>query len=130
MSESSERQPIAGGGVPDFLTVEEAALVLRLGRSAAYREVRRFISSGGAAGIPVLRFGKLLRVPRYRLEEQLGGPITWPLPTRVDMSPTAAPAASTASLPAPSAAVIATATSRSRRRSPRSNDGSSRLFSV
>ena len=66
---------------PDFLTLEEAAVVLRVGRSTAYREANAFERSGGRTGIPVIRFGKQFRVPRCRLEEQLGGPITWPLPT-------------------------------------------------
>ena len=66
---------------PDFLTVEEAAQVLRIGRTAAYREARRYEASNGAAGIPVERIGKQFRVPRHRIEEKLGGPITWPLPS-------------------------------------------------
>ena len=68
---------------PDFLTLEEAAAVLRVGRSTAYREANAFERSGGRTGIPVIRFGKQFRVPRCRLEEQLGGPITWPLPNEV-----------------------------------------------
>jgi hypothetical protein len=66
---------------PDFLTLDEAAAVLRVGRSTAYREANAFEASGGTTGIPVVRYGKQFRVPRCRLEEQLGGPITWPLPT-------------------------------------------------
>ena len=64
---------------PDFLTLDEAAAVLRVGRSTAYREANAFERSGGRTGIPVVRYGKLFRVPRCRLEEQLGGPLTWPL---------------------------------------------------
>lgn len=67
------------GVVPDFLTVEEAAAVLRIGRTAAYQLAREFLASDGAQGIPVIRCGRQLRVPRCRLEEQLGGPLTWPL---------------------------------------------------
>jgi hypothetical protein len=73
-------RPGAASVPPDFLTLEEAAAVLRVGRSTAYREANAFESSGGKTGIPVIRYGKLFRVPRCRLEEQLGGPITWPLP--------------------------------------------------
>ena len=65
---------------PDFLTLDEAAAVLRVGRSTAYREANAFEASGGTTGIPVVRYGKQFRVPRCRLEEQLGGPLTWPLP--------------------------------------------------
>jgi hypothetical protein len=80
---------------PDFLTLEEAAAVLRVGRSTAYREANAFEASGGKTGIPVIRYGKLFRVPRCRLEEQLGGPITWPLPTDAPVI------AKTTRLPAP-----------------------------
>ena len=73
--------PVAGACVaPDFLTLDEAAAVLRVGRSTAYREANAFEASKGATGIPVVRYGKQFRVPRHRLEEQLGGPITWPPP--------------------------------------------------
>jgi hypothetical protein len=65
---------------PDLLTVEEAARVLRIGRTNAYELARRFLASGGTDGIPVLRVGHLLRVPRCRLEVLVGGPITWPPP--------------------------------------------------
>jgi len=72
---------------PDFLTLDEAAAVLRVGRSTAYREANAFERSGGRSGIPVVRYGKQFRVPRCRLEEQLGGPITWPLPTSAAIEP-------------------------------------------
>ena len=63
---------------PDFFTVEEAARVVRIGRTKAYDLARVFLATGGADGLPVIRFGKQLRVPRCRLEACLGGPITWP----------------------------------------------------
>ena len=63
---------------PDLLTVEEAARVLRIGRTNAYELVRRWLATGGAEGVPALRIGHLLRVPRHGLEELVGGPITWP----------------------------------------------------
>jgi hypothetical protein len=65
---------------PDFLTIEEAAAILRIGRTTAYALARRFEATGGAEGLPVRRNGKQLRVPRYALEAMLGGPITWPPP--------------------------------------------------
>jgi hypothetical protein len=110
MNESSPPSPSAP---PDFLTVEEAAQVLRIGRTAAYREARRYEASNGATGIPVERFGKQFRVPRHRIEEKLGGPITWPLPS------TPAAAAPSPSVP----------TAPARRRSLRS-DEPPRLFTV
>jgi hypothetical protein len=64
---------------PDFLTVEEAAEIVRIGRTAAYRLATLYLETGGAAGLPVVRYGRQLRVPRAKLEESLGGPITWPI---------------------------------------------------
>ena len=105
---------------PDFLTVEEAGDVLRLGRTAAYQLAREFLAAGGAVGISVVRYGRQLRVPRCRLEDVLGGPLTWP--------PHAA--ASAAALPAdPSSKVVA---SRHRDVRPRAGaaDPAARLFSL
>jgi hypothetical protein len=59
--------------VPEFLTVGEAAAVLRIGRSAAYAQTRRFLATGGLEGLPVVRIGRLLRVPRAGLESMAGG---------------------------------------------------------
>ena len=55
------------------LTVEEAARVLRIGRSAAYEQARRYLVSGGAEGLPVLRLGRALRVPRHALDRLIEG---------------------------------------------------------
>src|SRR5262249_39116143 len=85
-------------GPPDFLTAEEAGLVLRIGRASAYREARRFEATGGAAGIPVERIGKQYRVPRRLLEAKLGGPITWP-PITVPATPVSSPTLSRPSSP-------------------------------
>jgi hypothetical protein len=65
-------------GAPDFLTIEEAAEVLRIGRTAAYQLARDFLASDGTRGVPVIRYGRQLRVPRCKLEEQLAGPLSWP----------------------------------------------------
>ena len=62
-------------GGPAFLTVEEAAKRLRIGRTLAYQLARRYRSTGGAEGLPVVAFGSTLRVPRAKLEELAGGPI-------------------------------------------------------
>ncbi len=40
MREMNESSPPTPSVPPDFLTVEEAAQVLRIGRTAAYREAR------------------------------------------------------------------------------------------
>ncbi len=63
------------GSEPDFLTVEEAAGVLRISRTVAYQLCRLSVVSGGADGIPCERVGHLLRVPRAKLEALAGGPI-------------------------------------------------------
>lgn len=62
--------------LPDFLTVEEAAEILRIGRTAAYEQTRRYEQSNGEEGIPVIRVGRLMRVPRAALERWLGGPLS------------------------------------------------------
>ena len=58
-----------------FLTVEEAAEVLNLGRTAAYAAAKRWRETGGAEGIKVVAVGGSLRVPSPWLEEMAGGPI-------------------------------------------------------
>ena len=60
--------------VPDLLTVEEAARVLRIGRTKAYELTQAWRDSGGKLGIPVIEIGGL-RVPKARLEELIGAPI-------------------------------------------------------
>ena len=47
------------------LTVEEAAVILRLSRGTAYEAVRR-------GDIPTIRIGRRLLVPRARLMAMLG----------------------------------------------------------
>ena len=52
---------------PDFLTVEETAEVLRLGRTQVYELTRVWRATGGARGVPVIEFGHRLRVPKAAL---------------------------------------------------------------
>ena len=64
----------AGGRTPRFLTVEEAAAVLRIGRTSAYELARRWLATDGKEGIPVVRLGRSLRVPELailRMAEQV-----------------------------------------------------------
>jgi len=64
--------------VPDLLTVEESASVLRIGRTLAYQLAQESLATSGVRGIPCRRVGRLLRVPSRELAEFIGGPITWP----------------------------------------------------
>jgi hypothetical protein len=57
---------------PVLLTVEEAAGVLRIGRTKAYDMAREWRLTGGKAGLPVVDFGHVLRVPVAALAERLG----------------------------------------------------------
>ncbi len=63
-------------GLPDLLTVEEAARVLRIGRTKAYAMTVEWRRTHGKSGLPVVDFGSALRVPRCQLEAIVGGPIT------------------------------------------------------
>jgi excisionase family DNA binding protein len=61
--------------LPAFLTVEEAASILRIGRTVAYEQTRRYEETEGREGIPVIRVGRLMRVPRAALERWNGAPL-------------------------------------------------------
>ena len=62
------RSPMPFEELPEFLTVEEAAAVLRIGRTSAYLLCQRWRLTGGETGLPVVRVGRQLRVPRAALE--------------------------------------------------------------
>jgi excisionase family DNA binding protein len=61
--------------LPEFLTVEEAARVLRISRTSAYLLAQRWRHTGGRSGLPVQRLGRLLRVPRSALERMAVTPV-------------------------------------------------------
>jgi excisionase family DNA binding protein len=54
--------------LPEMLTVSEAARRLRIGRTLAYQLAARFLA-GEPGGLPTIRLGGTLRVPRHALEE-------------------------------------------------------------
>lgn len=54
---------------PAVLTVEEAAIYLRISRNAAYAATREWRNTNGAAGIPCITIGRTLRVPRAALDD-------------------------------------------------------------
>lgn len=64
------------GDMPTFLTVEQAAKVLQLGRSKTYELTVEWERSGGRSGIPFVWFGNQKRVPFDALmrwvDQQLG----------------------------------------------------------
>jgi hypothetical protein len=88
---------------PVLLTVEEAARVMRIGRTKAYDMAREWRVTGGKAGLPVVDFGNVLRVPVAALAERLGieasqltvraqSEAAKPDPTKPPSPPTLAPA--------------------------------------
>ena len=54
---------------PALLTVAEAAVELRIGRTLAYELARRYLATNECEGLPVIRLGTNLRVPRWALLE-------------------------------------------------------------
>lgn len=69
-------------GLPDLLTVEEAAVLLRIGRNQAYDLTRQWRATNGKCGLPVIELSPhTLRVPLHALEEFVGTKLTGPLPT-------------------------------------------------
>ena len=57
---------------PDFLTFEEAAQILRIGRNQAHELARIWRATGGERGVPVVEFGRRLRVPKAVLMRLAG----------------------------------------------------------
>ena len=41
---------------------------MRISVSLAYQLAHEYLNSGGAAGLPVMRFGTCMRVPRWALD--------------------------------------------------------------
>jgi hypothetical protein len=57
--------------LPLMLTVEQTRVVLGIGRSLAYAEVRRYLATDGREGIPAVRIGSAIRIPRAALVDLL-----------------------------------------------------------
>lgn len=53
--------------LPPFLRVEQAQERTQLGRSQLYEQTRLWRESGGKEGIPVVQFGRCLRIPTAAL---------------------------------------------------------------
>jgi hypothetical protein len=53
----------------ELLTIKEAAAAMRVSLSLGYQLAHEYLNSGGTSGLPVLRFGTCMRVPRWALDE-------------------------------------------------------------
>lgn len=53
--------------LPEALTVEEAAAVLRISRTSAYALAQQWLATDGREGLPVVRLRRSLRVPKAGL---------------------------------------------------------------
>jgi len=65
--------------LPPFLRIEQAQKLTQLGRSQIYEQTRLWRETGGKEGIPVVQFGRCLRIPtaallRLALIELAGDP--------------------------------------------------------
>lgn len=98
-----------GDRLPPMLTVEEAARLIRVGRTKAYAMTREWRATNGRSGLPVVDFGDVLRVPTAQLEALIGAPLE---------SRPQQPTPSKDTAPPPSKAKAATA-DREARRQPR-----------
>lgn len=56
--------------MPATISVEDAGKILGLSRPSSYQAANRFLETG--KGIPVLKFGRRLRVPTAQLLSLLG----------------------------------------------------------
>jgi hypothetical protein len=57
--------------VEPTIDVERAGEIVGLGRRAAYVQAARYLETGGTEGLPVLKFGRALRVPTAALLRML-----------------------------------------------------------
>src|SRR5947208_4870675 len=67
--------------LPLMLNIDQTCEVLSIGRSLAYAQTRRYLATGGREGIPAVRIGGALRIPRIALVEML---LASPAPTVTD----------------------------------------------
>ena len=67
------------GDLPEVLTINEAADVLRISRNTAYALAKQWRVTDGREGLPVIELGRNLRVPKAGLARLLGREV--PLPS-------------------------------------------------
>ncbi len=60
---------------PELLTIAEAAKFLRISRTTAYAEAKRYERTG--EGLPVIRVGHSLRAPKAALQRLVAGELAW-----------------------------------------------------
>ena len=53
---------------PTFLRVREAAVILGISASAAYELVNSWLATDGQTGLPAVRLGRTIRIPRAAIE--------------------------------------------------------------
>lgn len=89
------------GQLPEMLTVEEAARVLRIGRTKAYALTREWRATGGRSGLCCHNIGGVLRVPRWAVEQYIGTGLTPPPSIGPEGTPAASPPATSTPTPEP-----------------------------
>lgn len=52
---------------PEMMRVNDVAIVLSISRTIAYEQVALYERTGGREGIPVIRIGRVMRVPKSAL---------------------------------------------------------------
>jgi excisionase family DNA binding protein len=53
---------------PTFLRVREAAVILGISASAAYELVNTWLATDGQTGLPAVRLGRTIRIPRAAID--------------------------------------------------------------
>jgi excisionase family DNA binding protein len=59
---------VVKSGEPAFVRVREAAVILGISKSAAYELANAWLATEGEAGLPAVRMGRCILVPRAALE--------------------------------------------------------------
>jgi len=72
MIANSEPSTYSLDGLPLMLTVAEAATVLRVSRTTAYKLAEDWRTSNGREGLPVVKLGRRLVVRRVDLAKLVG----------------------------------------------------------
>ena len=72
LTKSAPPPPTSLDGLPLMLTITEAAVVLRVSRTSAYKLAEEWRRSGGASGLPTVRLGSRLLVRRVDLAAIVG----------------------------------------------------------